>query len=96
MRLLVPLARMGRAPQARLAELPEIEPISVSHLLDRMEQAGWVLREADPKVRRVLTSYIVAVAIMTPVTGWLANRVGNRKSKPRAPIGVPAPLAPAD
>ena len=26
----------------------------------------------------VLTSYIVAAAIMTPVTGWLADRVGRR------------------
>ncbi len=27
----------------------------------------------------VLTSYIVAAAIMTPVTGWLADRVGKRE-----------------
>lgn len=27
----------------------------------------------------VLTSYIVAAAIMTPVTGWLADRVGRRE-----------------
>ena len=27
----------------------------------------------------VLTSYIVAAAIMTPVTGWLADRVGRRQ-----------------
>jgi DHA2 family multidrug resistance protein len=27
----------------------------------------------------VLTSYIVAAAIMTPVTGWLAGRIGRKK-----------------
>ncbi|MCB1439778.1 MAG: MFS transporter, partial [Nitratireductor sp.] len=27
----------------------------------------------------VLTSYIVAAAIMTPVTGWLADRFGRRE-----------------
>ena len=27
----------------------------------------------------VLTSYIVASAIMTPVTGWLADRIGKRE-----------------
>ena len=27
----------------------------------------------------VLTSYIVAAAIMTPVTGWLADRIGKRE-----------------
>ena len=29
-------------PQARLAEILEIEPISVSRLLDRMEAGGWI------------------------------------------------------
>src|SRR5580698_4973160 len=33
-----------------------------------LEQMGWVL-----------TSYIVATAIMTPLAGWLAGRVGRRK-----------------
>ena len=27
----------------------------------------------------VLTSYIVAAAIMTPVTGWLSDRIGKRE-----------------
>jgi MarR family transcriptional regulator for hemolysin len=44
--------RSGSATQARLAEKLEIEPISVSRLIDRMEQAGWVSREADPADRR--------------------------------------------
>jgi len=52
-RLLVHLVRQDGASQARLAELLEIEPISVSRLIDRMEQAGWVTRCPDPKDRRV-------------------------------------------
>jgi len=32
------------------------------------EQIGWVL-----------TSYIVAAAIMTPMTGWLAGRFGRKR-----------------
>lgn len=52
-RLLVHLVRHEGASQARLAELLEIEPISVSRLIDRMEQAGWVTRCPDPKDRRV-------------------------------------------
>ena len=47
------LAREGSASQARIAELLEIEPISVSRLVDRMEQAGWVERGSDPNDRRV-------------------------------------------
>ncbi|PZQ99336.1 MAG: MarR family transcriptional regulator [Cereibacter sphaeroides] len=52
-RLLANLSREGRASQARLAELLEIEPISVSRLVDRMEQSGWVAREPDVNDRRV-------------------------------------------
>ena len=52
-RLLVHTLREGRVRQARLAERLEIEPISVSRLVDRMEQAGWVARQADPTDRRI-------------------------------------------
>ena len=41
-RLLVRLVKEEGVPQARLAELLEIEPISVSRLLDRMEEGGWI------------------------------------------------------
>jgi len=35
---------------------------------------------ASPEnINWVLTSYIVAAAIMTPVTGWLADRIGRRE-----------------
>lgn len=52
-RLLVHLMRNGPMPQARLADLLEIEPISVSRLVDRMQEAGWVCREPDPNDRRI-------------------------------------------
>lgn len=52
-RLLVRVVREGSATQSRLTELLEIEPISVSRLVDRMEQGGWVVREADARDRRV-------------------------------------------
>lgn len=52
-RLLVYLKKEGALPQARLAELLEIEPISVSRLVDRMEEADWVCRKPDPNDRRV-------------------------------------------
>lgn len=43
----------GGAPQSHFADLLEIEPISASRLLDRMEALGWVARAPDPKDRRV-------------------------------------------
>lgn len=52
-RLLVQLKRSGPMPQARLAELLEIEPISVSRMADRMQDAGWITRYADQTDRRV-------------------------------------------
>jgi MarR family transcriptional regulator, transcriptional regulator for hemolysin len=52
-RLLIHVLKEERVTQARLAERLEIEPISVSRLIDRMVQAGWVMRETDPNDRRV-------------------------------------------
>lgn len=52
-RLLIIVLKTENVTQARLAERLEIEPISVSRLIDRMEQAGWVAREPDPQDRRV-------------------------------------------
>ncbi len=52
-RLMVRLVKEEGVAQARLAELLEIEPISVSRLLDRMEENGWVERRQDSSDRRV-------------------------------------------
>lgn len=52
-RLLVRLVKDEGVAQARLAELLEIEPISVSRLLDRMEEGGWIERRPDANDRRV-------------------------------------------
>ena len=37
------------------------------------------LGAAQDQITWVLTSYIVASAIMTPVTGWLSERIGLRE-----------------
>ena len=52
-RLLVRVVKDEGVPQARLAEILEIEPISVSRLLDRMEAGGWISRQQDANDRRV-------------------------------------------
>jgi MarR family transcriptional regulator for hemolysin len=44
--------------QARLAELLELEPISIARLIDRMAQAGWVERRPDPQDRRAWRLFI--------------------------------------
>ncbi|MGO4851987.1 MarR family winged helix-turn-helix transcriptional regulator [Phaeovulum sp. W22_SRMD_FR3] len=70
-RLLVQLAKIGRATQARLAERLEIEPISVSRLVDRMQESGWVTREPDPQDRRakVIVPTEKALALYTDLRG---------------------------
>lgn len=57
-RLLVRVFKEEGVAQARLAELLEIEPISVSRLIDRMEEAGWIERRFDPADRRVRTIFL--------------------------------------
>ncbi len=52
-RLLFQLKKEPGISQARLADILEIEPISVSRLLDRMQQAGWIERREDAEDRRV-------------------------------------------
>ena len=51
-RLLGHVLREGPSTQTALAALLGVEPISVSRLIDRMEQHGWVRREAHPEDRR--------------------------------------------
>jgi len=48
--------------QAGLADLLELEPISLARCLDRMEQAGWVERRLDPADRRARLLYMTEKA----------------------------------
>jgi DNA-binding MarR family transcriptional regulator len=51
-RVLAFLSWYGETNQARLAETLEISPISLTRLLDRMTEGGWVMRVADASDRR--------------------------------------------
>jgi MarR family transcriptional regulator, transcriptional regulator for hemolysin len=46
------LAQNEGVSQKRLAELTEIDPMSLVRILDRMEADGWVQRRSDPEDRR--------------------------------------------
>ena len=56
------LARSEGTSQAALAEMLEIEPITLVRLLDRLENAGWVERRPDPADRRVRRLYLTETA----------------------------------
>ncbi len=59
------LAHIGRQEgihQAALAELLEIEPISLARLIDRLEAGGFVERRHDPADRRTWRLFLTAKA----------------------------------
>lgn len=56
-RLLFGLLKADGMPQVRLAELLEVEPISVSRMVDRLAESGWVERRLAPTDRRVRMIY---------------------------------------
>jgi len=51
-RLLLSLERNPTENQAFYAERLEVEPITLTRIVDRMEDAGWLERRSDPADRR--------------------------------------------
>ena len=51
-RLLLSLTKFPDNNQAFYAERLEVEPITLTRLVDRMEEAGWIERVPDPTDRR--------------------------------------------
>jgi MarR family transcriptional regulator for hemolysin len=52
------LARNEGLNQSALADILEIEPITLVHQLDRLENAGWIERRLDANDRRVRLLYL--------------------------------------
>lgn len=46
------ISRNPGVKQAELADALEVEPITLTRMLDRMEEGGWVERQPDPNDRR--------------------------------------------
>ena len=57
-RVLLLLRRHPGIKQAPMAELLEVEPISLSRMIDRLQDAGFVERRADPNDRRAWCLYL--------------------------------------
>ncbi len=51
--------------QSALADILEMQPISVARLIDRMEAAGWMERRPDPDDRRAVCLYVTDMAAPT-------------------------------
>jgi MarR family transcriptional regulator, transcriptional regulator for hemolysin len=61
-RALVYLALHEGLSQARLAELTDVEPMTLVRILDRMESDGWLERRVDMADRRARYVYLKAKA----------------------------------
>lgn len=61
-RVLTYLARYPGIRQGPLAELIEVEPITLSRMIDRLEESGLVERRADPTDRRAWQLHLTAQA----------------------------------
>ncbi len=61
-RTLSVLKRNEGSNQGMLAELLEVEPITLGRMIDRLEEAGWVERRRDPGDRRVWRIHLTDAA----------------------------------
>lgn len=61
-RTLSVLKRHEGSNQGTLAELLEVEPITLGRMIDRLEEAGWVERRRDPGDRRVWRIHLTDAA----------------------------------
>ena len=61
-RTLVHLSRSEGMNQATLAEILEIRPITLTRLLDKLQESGWIERRQDPVDRRSYRLYLTAQA----------------------------------
>lgn len=60
--VLAHLARNEGIRQIQLADVLDMQPISVARIIDRMEAAGWVERRPDPADRRAVNLYLAPKA----------------------------------
>src|SRR5215470_11523422 len=60
--ILIWLERLPGLSQKELAELLEVEPITVARLIDRLEARGMVERRPDPRDRRIWRLHLLAPA----------------------------------
>ena len=65
--------------QAALAESLEIQPITLTRLIDRMESAGWVERRTHPLDRRAVQLFLTTQS--QPILEEMHARAGDTLSE---------------
>jgi MarR family transcriptional regulator, transcriptional regulator for hemolysin len=74
-RAIVHLSRSEGMTQAALAESLEIQPITLTRLIDRMEGAGWVERRTHPLDRRAVQLFLTPQS--QPILEEMHARAGD-------------------
>ena len=69
-KVLVYLAKNEGVSQAKLAELTEVEPMSLVRILDHMEEEGLLERRASPSDRRARSLFLKAKAKPIQESVW--------------------------
>jgi len=57
-RAIAHIARQEGCNQATLADQLEVKPITLTRLVDRLVESGWVVRQPDPKDRRAVQLHL--------------------------------------
>ena len=75
LRVLAHLSRNEGSNQTALADILEIQPITLTRLIDRLEEAGLVERRRDPDDRRAQRLFLTAAA--APIMDQLWKMVAD-------------------
>lgn len=82
-RLLLALERHPRENQVFYAERLEIEPITLTRIVDRLEDAGWIERQSDPADRRARILHLtdksrgIVTRLRSSVEGLFEDMLGG-------------------
>lgn len=91
-RLLLSLVKFPDNNQAFYADRIEVEPITLTRIVDRMEEAGWVERVADPADRRARLLHLtdksreIVERLRTIVDGLVADMAEGLSKQEQATL----------
>jgi MarR family transcriptional regulator, transcriptional regulator for hemolysin len=85
-RVLISLGRVDGPTQTELAELLDVERITLCRMVDRLAEAGMVERRADPSDRRVWRIHLTDKA--TPLVDELGHIAHDMEENMLAPLST--------
>lgn len=87
-RAIARLSRNEGITQVALAEILEVQAITLTRLIDRMEVAGWVERRSHPSDRRAVQLYLTAKC--QPILAEMQSRASETMAEALSGIGAAA------